>query len=108
MIEENELARLEGFVSTLLEKFSVLQAENKTLSERLMSREEAIETLQSDLASMKNERGNISNRVSSLIGKIEEWELASDTETSTEDSDEKSPESGVQGNLFNVDAQGQQ
>lgn len=106
MIEENELARLEGFVSTLLEKFNGLQAETKNLNERLIAREETIETLQNDLASMKDERGDISTRVSSLIGKIEEWEAANDAGGSSEDTTEKSPDSGVQGNLFTVETQG--
>lgn len=114
MIEENELDRLEGFVSTLLEKYKVLQDDNKKLSERLLTREETIETLQNDLASMKDERGDISHRVSSLIGKIEEWEesadvtIAPEDSEDSEDSEEKSQESGVQGNLFTVDAQGNQ
>ncbi len=106
MNEENELARLEGFVSTLLEKFNALQVENKDLSERLLAREETIEVLQDDLASMKDERGDISSRVTSLIGKIEEWELVNDAGISSEGDTEKSSESGVQGSLFTVEAQG--
>lgn len=106
MIEENELARLEGFVSTLLEKFNALQSENKDLSERLLAREETIESLQGDLASMKNERGDISSRVTSLIGKIEEWESANDTGIGSGESTDNASDSGGQGNLFTVEAQG--
>ncbi|AGF78658.1 hypothetical protein UWK_02115 [Desulfocapsa sulfexigens DSM 10523] len=104
MTEENELVRLEQFVSTLLAKFNALRDESKKLTERLQRREATIETLQDELAAMKNERGDISSRVSSLIGKIEEWE--SEGEISTEDVEptEKHSDSGVQGNLFSVDA----
>lgn len=108
MTEENELVRLERFVSTLLEKFNALQTENKDLAERLLKREATIETLQDDLSSMKNERGDISSRVSSLIGKIEEWESASGVSAEDGESVDKSSDSGVQGNLFSVDAQGTQ
>jgi FtsZ-binding cell division protein ZapB len=102
MTEENELARIERFVSTLLEKFNALQAENKVLDERLLEREITIETLQEELASMKNERGDISSRVSSLIGKIEEWESASGVSPESDESADNSSDSGVQGNLFSA------
>ena len=108
MAEENELGRLEEFVSTLLQKFNDLKGQNKELSERLERREMTIETLQEDLASMKDARGDISTRVSNLIGQIEEWESASDEsdgESESADSDETSSDSGVQGNLFSEDAQ---
>ena len=116
MTEENELVRLEGFVASLLEKFNALQAENTDLTERLERREETIETLQDDLASMKDERGEISSRVSSLIGKIEDWEASSavsvggtDEENPDEnDSEDDTSGSGVPGNLFTADSQTEQ
>jgi len=107
MTEEKELARLEGFVATLLDKFNALQAENTDLTERLEKREETIETLQDDLAAMKDDRGEISSRVSNLIGKIEDWEATSDVtvdDSDGADSEDKSSDSGVQGNLFADDA----
>jgi len=111
MAKENEMERLEEFVSTLLSKFNDLQDENRELNERLQRREATIETLEEDLASMKDERGDISTRVSSLIGKIEEWESTSGSskEDDVEDaSEEKSSDSGVQGNLFSAEAQNAQ
>ncbi len=108
MVQENELKRLEGFVSSLLEKFNSLQEENSELTERLQRREATIETLQEDLAGMKDERGEISNRVGSLIDKIEEWETNSRISTKESDvsaADEKASDSGVQGNLFSADAE---
>ena len=105
MTEENELVRLEKFVSTLLGKFNDLQAENKDLTESLQKREATIETLQDDLASMRDERGDISSRVNSLIGQIEEWEASSGVSTGSDEMSEKSSDSGVQGNLFSVESQ---
>ena len=117
MIEENELAKLEGFVSTLLEKYNGLQADNKTLTGRLDRRDASIVSLEDEIASMKDARGEVSERVSGLINKIEEWEVATaDVEASVDDEeeqDETAPdseaeeakkESGVQGNLFSADA----
>ena len=106
MAQKSEMERLEGFVSTLLEKFNGLQEANRQLTEQLERREATIETLQDELATLKNERGEISGRVSSLLGKIEEWEatsgVAMEQETSTGGGN--SSESGVQGNLFSVEA----
>lgn len=116
MTEENQLAKLEGFVSTLLEKYNDLQGNNKKLTERLQRRNASIESLEGEIASMEAERGEISNRVSGLIGKIEEWEVATadeeepvdmgdggDTLSDSEIEEDKN-ESGIQGNLFSVDA----
>ena len=109
MAEEKELARLEGFVVSLLEKFNALQDENSELTDRLQQREATIETLEDELAGMKDERGEISNRVGSLIGKIEEWEnssgVAQKKEDTADDDDEAAADPGAQqGNLFSVDS----
>jgi len=117
MTEENELAKLEGFVSSLLEKYNDLQGNNKKLNERIERRDVSIANLEGEIASMKDERGEISSRVSGLIGKIEEWEATTadaetsvDEETSGEDAEfdseteDDKKESGVQGNLFSVEA----
>ncbi len=103
MTEENELVKLEKFVSTLLEKFNALQAERKDLGERLQRRETTIESLQDELASMKNERGDISNRVNSLIGQIEEWETENGDASKIDQPEDASSDSGIQGNLFSSD-----
>lgn len=134
MNEENELAKLENFVSTLLEKYNGLQNNNKQLTERLQRRDASIVSLEDEIASMKDERGEISSRVSGLIGKIEEWESATavdeavvseeevETETEIETDPDPDPDpdsesesegedvkkdSGVQGNLFSVEATGE-
>jgi len=117
MTEENELVKLEGFVSTLLEKYNNLQSNNKSLNERLERRDASIASLENEIVSMKDERGEISSRVSGLIGKIEEWEsatadleLSADEENSSEeeeagqDNAESKKESGVQGNLFSAES----
>lgn len=131
MNEENELAKLEGFVSTLLEKFNGLQNNNKKLAERLQRRDASIMSLEDEIASMQDERGEISSRVSGLINKIEEWESATiDGETSVDEEavgnvnvnaettpvpeseseaevEDVKKDSSVQGNLFSVEATGE-
>lgn len=121
MSETKELEKLEGFVSTLLDRFDNLQQQNQEMTERLQRRDATIETLENEIAEMKNERGEISTRVSGILGKIEEWESATAsavTEESVDEIREETPgtdaemeeekkESGVQGNLFTVEATGQ-
>lgn len=107
MSRENELERLEGFVATLLGKYNALQGVNTELTERIQRRDTTIETLEEELASMKDERGDVSSRVSSLIEKIEEWESTSGVSAETDefDSDDDASDPGVQGNLFSEDGQ---
>ena len=87
MADEKELARLEGFVSTLLEKFNALRADHKELTERLQRRDTSIENLEDELASLKDDRSEVSTRVSSLIGQIEEWEFCTALDDETTESD---------------------
>jgi|GEM_PF-459193 len=117
MNEGNELLRLEGFVSTLLEKFNKLQVDKHTLEERLQQRERTIAELQENLNFMKSERGEISDRVSSLIGRIEDWEAettdlndskpgdydAKEEQDNGQPDDFEGDESSKQGNLFSAE-----
>jgi len=100
MIQDSELGRLEDFVSKLLGRFNALQADKKRVDNLLLQREETIATLQDELASLKDERGEIGSRVSGLLDRIEEWEAGV-----KEGDDENGPasrnaEGGVQGSLF--------
>lgn len=100
MMQDSELGRLENFVSKLLDRFNALQADKKRVDNLLLQREETIVTLQDELASLKDERGEIGSRVSGLLDRIEEWEAGV-----KESDDEDGPAShnadgGVQGSLF--------
>ena len=107
MAEEKELARLEGFVSILLEKFNTLRADHKELTECLQRRDISIVNLQDELASLKDDRTEFSVRVGSLIGQIEEWEFSNALEDEAAESDgdvvadEEKKDSVVQGSLLN-------
>ncbi|MBU0946577.1 MAG: cell division protein ZapB [Proteobacteria bacterium] len=108
MAQDNELQRLERFVSSLLTKFNALQEENRQLTERIERRDATIDGLEEDLAGMREERGDISSRVGSLIDKIEEWESASGVNIKEEESSypsDKAADSAVQGSLFSDDSE---
>ncbi len=100
MMQDSELGRLETFVSKLLDRFNALQADKKRVDNLLLQREETIATLQDELASLKDERGEIGSRVTGLLDRIEEWEAG------VQDSDDENgrashnAEGGVQGSLF--------
>lgn len=100
MIQESELGRLEDFVAKLLNRFNALQTDKKRVDNLLLQREETIATLQDELASLKDERGEIGSRVSGLLDRIEEWEAGvkeGDDENGLAD---RNAEGGVQGSLF--------
>jgi|FLOH01.1.fsa_nt_gi chromosome segregation ATPase len=99
-----EMERLELFVANLLEKYNTLLAEKNNLVELLAERDFTIESLESDLASMSDERGEISTRVNGLLGKIEAWEEEVGVAAPVAKGG-ASDKGGIQGNLFSVDSQ---
>jgi chromosome segregation ATPase len=99
MIQDSELGRLEDFVAKLLERFNALQADKKKVDDLLMQREAAIATLQEELADLKDERGEIGNRVSGLLERIEEWEAGA-SESDGVGATNRNSDGAVQGSLF--------
>lgn len=99
MTQENELKRLEVFVSKLLKSFQDLKEEHSRLLQDLQMRDETIVGLKEQLAANDSERNEISNRVSGIIEQIEEWELNLGEEVFNE-----TPvnDAGRQGNLFSA------
>ena len=100
MIQDSELGRLEGFVSKLLDRFNTLQADKKRVDDLLQQREETLSALQDELASLKNERGEVSSRVSGLLERIEEWEATAIEGGGSDGMTSRNNEGGVQGSLF--------
>jgi len=99
MMQDSELGRLEDFVTKLLERFNALQADKKKVDDLLLQREGAIADLQEELATLKDERGEIGNRVSGLLERIEEWE-ADVNESGTAGATNRNSDGAVQGSLF--------
>ena len=99
MMQDSELGRLENFVTKLLERFNALQADKKKVDDLLLQREGAIANLQEELAALKDERGEIGNRVSGLLERIEEWE-ADASESRDAGATNRNSDGAVQGSLF--------
>jgi DNA repair exonuclease SbcCD ATPase subunit len=99
MMQDSELGRLEDFVTKLLERFNALQADKKKVDDLLLQREGAIANLQEELAALKDERGEIGNRVSGLLERIEEWE-ADASESRDTGATNRNSDGAVQGSLF--------
>lgn len=101
MEQESELGRLEVFVARLLDRFNALQAEKKRVDDLLKQREATIAALEGEVASLKDERGVISGRVSGLLGRIEEWEASVNQRSEEDQNVGGNPEGAVvQGSLF--------
>ncbi len=101
MKQDSELGRLENFVAKLLDRFNALQADKAKVDELLLERDESIALLQDELASLKDERGEISSRVSGLLGRIEEWEAGAKESGNSDGGERGNSEGGVvQGSLF--------
>lgn len=98
MSNENELKRLEGFVAKLLKSYQDLKAENGRLIADLQARDETIVSLKEQLEETDSARNEISNRVSTIIEQIEEWEINLGEEVF----DDEVPinDASRQGNLF--------
>jgi len=99
MVQDSELGRLEDFVAKLLGRFNALQADKKKVDDLLLQREETITALQEELAGLKNERGEIGNRVSGLLERIEEWEAGAN-DSGGAGATNRNSDGAVQGSLF--------
>lgn len=126
MTQGSELEKLEAFVKSLLAKYSTLKENKEALERGITQRDIKISELQATIESLSSERGDVSNRVGSLLSQIEEWEdslessevevVAEEDDTTDylqeaeaelaaieQEDDDDSPESR-QGSLFSVDA----
>ncbi len=97
MSNENELKRLESFVSKLLKSFQDLKEENGRLTQTLQMRDETIVSLKDELAANDTERSEIGSRVGEIIEQIEEWEINLGEEVFD---DVPSSDASRQGSLF--------
>jgi uncharacterized coiled-coil protein SlyX len=100
MSQEQELARLEDFISKLLEKFGALKEENARLNCDIEEKEKTIASLQDRLESNDIEKTEIGDRVNRIIEKIEDWEGNFGTEAESEVVPPNDP--SRQGSLFQV------
>ncbi len=95
-----ELVRLEQFVDTLLNKYNDLKERFHALEATLSERDSECASLKDDIVELKNERSEVGNRVSGLLGRIEQWEEAESADSQSGADDEEK-----QGGLFSSDFQ---
>lgn len=69
-----ELIRLEEFVDKLLTKYNQLKSDYQMLQETLRQRDAECAELKNNVFNLSSERTEVSNRVSGLLDRIEQWE----------------------------------
>lgn len=74
MDESSSILQLEAVVDKLIRDYQTLQQERDKLARDLAGRDEQIIALQEENAQLNSEKQDVHGRVSSLLGKLEEWE----------------------------------
>lgn len=95
-----ELVRLEEFVDKLLAKYSQLKEDFHALQETLRERDAECADLKSNVSQLSSERSEVGNRVSGLLGRIEQWEA----DQAASSAERSGSASSIQGSLFSEDA----
>ncbi len=98
-----ELAKLEQFVDKLLTRYHELKAEFHALQTTLQERDAECVDLKGQLSELSSERVVVGERVSGLIGRIEQWEA--EQEGLEVESTDNQDQDGVQGSLFEGDSE---
>ncbi len=74
MGRDSELIRLEAYVGRLLDEFSNLRVEKQRLEQEIQEQYTENKRLKKALELVDSERTDVSDRVSSLIERLEQWE----------------------------------
>jgi SMC interacting uncharacterized protein involved in chromosome segregation len=74
MVHEEELNRLEQFVEKLVKDYQALKVENNGLREQLRELQQQNMQNQEKVSALQNDRSVMHDRVTGMLGKIEEWE----------------------------------
>ena len=80
------LAYLEEVVEKMLAALKSLKQEKLVLEARVESRDQEISAFKEQMESLQRERGQIQQRVASLISSIEKWEKLNESEAVDESS----------------------
>ncbi len=79
MEDKSELVRLEEFVDNLVEKYKHMKKTCTAVEKMLEERNAECTKLKEKIEELRNERSTIGERVSGLIGRIEQWESELET-----------------------------
>jgi septal ring factor EnvC (AmiA/AmiB activator) len=74
MQNNEEIIRLEQLVETLISRFREQKGKLQTLEKKLRDREEECGLLKLEITELQKERSEVANRVTGLLGRIEDWE----------------------------------
>jgi predicted nuclease with TOPRIM domain len=89
-MEQNlDLARLEQFVEKLIESHNQLKNENNEMQVQLKAKQQEISELHEKMKNLQEDRSVMHDRVTGLIGRIDEWE-----KNFEQDEPEKNTDSG--------------
>jgi predicted nuclease with TOPRIM domain len=80
MEQNQDLIRLAGVVEELLASHHQLKQEKRELVQSVKEKEIYIQELQSSLARLKDEKADVSQRVSGILSVLEKWEKGQDGE----------------------------
>jgi len=75
MGSDKELIRLEQYIERLLSGYAELKKEKQNIETRFVELQTENEKYKQELDSLDSDRGLMRDRVNSLIGQIEQWEM---------------------------------
>ena len=96
MENKSEFVRLEEFVDSLLAKYKHMKKTCMAVEIMLEERDAECSKLKETIDELRSERSAVGERVSGLIGRIEQWE----SEVETGDLSEEGDLEKLQGKLF--------
>ncbi|MBU0681855.1 MAG: cell division protein ZapB [Proteobacteria bacterium] len=103
-MEFEGLSRLEDIVGRLLSQYAELKVQNELLVAEVEEKKQELGRLHGKILEMHNDKDEIHHRVSSILTKLEEWELVKHEDGSAvEDSHPDAPVTqDAQKHLFNM------
>ncbi|MCB2183438.1 MAG: DUF904 domain-containing protein [Desulfobulbaceae bacterium] len=99
MEQNNDLTKLASVVEDMLSRFNKLKEEKEDLLLTLAAKEEQIKELQESVSSLNEEKSDVYERVSGILGSIDEWEKSQLAE------EKKSPEEKTSETATHADSQ---
>ncbi|MDH3347404.1 MAG: cell division protein ZapB [Desulfobulbaceae bacterium] len=74
MENNNEMERLESFIDKILENNKSLKARHEELEDNYLQLQGEFEEIEGEVKRLRGERGQVEERVSGLIRRIEQWQ----------------------------------
>jgi FtsZ-binding cell division protein ZapB len=74
MEDRENLQRLDDLVGKLLNAYNDLQEKNKNLTDELQASQLEVAQLQEKVAGLQDEKTHVYERVSGILGVVEQWE----------------------------------